>query len=274
IEFRTALAARYAPSRLSKSVVVCRMIFNWGIEADLLPPLKFGKQFAVASQKQKRVHRHTVGKKLLDAKEIKAILTKSDATLKAMLLLAINGGFGNADIAALPLSAIDLNAGVVDFPRPKTGVQRRVPLWPETVAALKQVLESRRPKPEFSSLVFVTPGGSPYITIKENKSDPQKIVRVDQIIPLFSIAAKAAGVHRPRMGFYWLRHTFQTIGDDARDPVATKHLMGHIDDSMSDNYRESISDERLRAVVDHVRDWLFEPKPAEAGKAKLKLRAG
>ncbi|MFV0443872.1 MAG: hypothetical protein ACK5Q5_09905, partial [Planctomycetaceae bacterium] len=39
IEFRTALAARYAPSRLSKSVVVCRMIFNWGIEADLLPPL-------------------------------------------------------------------------------------------------------------------------------------------------------------------------------------------------------------------------------------------
>ena len=32
---------------------------------------------------------------------------------------------------------LDLQAGWVTFPRPKTGIQRRIPLWPETVAALR-----------------------------------------------------------------------------------------------------------------------------------------
>jgi hypothetical protein len=36
--------------------------------------------------------------------------------------------------------------------------------------------------------------------------------------------------------------------------------MGHVDDSMSGHYRERIDDERLRAVVAHVRGWLFPAK--------------
>jgi hypothetical protein len=31
---------------------------------------------------------------------------------------------------------------------------------------------------------------------------------------------------------------------------------------MASVYRERISDERLRAVVDHVRNWLFADEPA------------
>jgi integrase len=55
---------------------------------------------------------------------------------KAMILLGINCGFGNADCGKLPLSAIDFKAGWVNFPRPKTAVERRCPLWPETITAL------------------------------------------------------------------------------------------------------------------------------------------
>jgi len=33
--------------------------------------------------------------------------------------------------------------------------------------------------------------------------------------------------------------------------------MGHVDNSMAGVYRERISDERLRAVVEVVRGWLF-----------------
>lgn len=34
--------------------------------------------------------------------------------------------------------------------------------------------------------------------------------------------------------------------------------MGHVAATMAGNYRESIDDERLLAVVDHVRAWLLK----------------
>ncbi len=42
-----------------------------------------------------------------------------------MLLLGINVGLGNADVAKLPVSAIDLEAGWLTYPRPKTGIVGR-----------------------------------------------------------------------------------------------------------------------------------------------------
>jgi hypothetical protein len=44
-----------------------------------------------------------------------------------------------------------------------------------------------------------------------------------------------------------------TIGGEAKDQVAVDHTMGHARDDMASAYRERISDERLRAVVEHVR---------------------
>ena len=43
------------------------------------------------------------------------------------LLLGINGGFGNTDVANLPRSALDSEKGVVSYARPKTGIERVVP---------------------------------------------------------------------------------------------------------------------------------------------------
>lgn len=49
----------------------------------------------------------------------------------------------------------------LDFPRGKTGIERRAWLWPETRQALERVIAAR-PKPkasQFDSLVFVTAQG-------------------------------------------------------------------------------------------------------------------
>ena len=67
-------------------------------------------------------------------------------------------------------------------------------------------------------------------------------------------------MHRPGLNFYALRHTFETIAGESRDQVAVNHIMGHADQSMAGVYRERISDERLVAVTDCVRDWLFSEK--------------
>jgi hypothetical protein len=80
-----------------------------------------------------------------------------------MVLLGINCAFGNADCGNLPRSAVDLGRGWIDYPRPKTGISRRCPLWPETVATIRDVQDYRpRPKKEeHDGLVFVTKYGLP-----------------------------------------------------------------------------------------------------------------
>jgi len=72
-------------------------------------------------------------------------------------------------------------------------------------------------------------------------------------------------VHRRGLNFYALRHTTETIGGEARDQVAVDHIMGHVRDDMASVYRERISDDRLRAVTDHVHHWLFPPEKKKRG---------
>jgi hypothetical protein len=66
-----------------------------------------------------------------------------------------------------------------------------------------------------------------------------------------------ADLRKEGLGFYTLRHTFRTMADEAKDQPVVDFMMGHEVPHMSAVYRETISDERLRAVADHVRAWLF-----------------
>ena len=68
---------------------------------------------------------------------------------------------------------------------------------------------------------------------------------------------KKLKLHRRGLGFYTLRHTFETEAGAAKDQVAVNAIMGHVDETMAANYRERIDDSRLQAVVNHVHEWLF-----------------
>ncbi len=70
-------------------------------------------------------------------------------------------------------------------------------------------------------------------------------------------------VYRPRRGVYGLRRTFETIGGQSIDRVAVDFIMGHGKGHMASVYRRRISDERLGAVTDHVRQWLFSADESE-----------
>jgi integrase len=240
--------------RLSDMVQHTRSIFKHAFEAGLLDrPARFGPGFARPSKKAQRLHRAKQGAKLFTAEEIRRMVAGAGVPLKAMLLLAINAGFGNADCGSLPLSALDLDAGMIDFPRPKTGIPRRCPLWPETVQALKDSL-AKRPAPkseEHAGLAFITYHGQPW---HRDDGSASLVWETKKLLRRLGING------RKGLGFYTLRHTFRTVADEAKDQPAADYIMGHEVPHMSSVYRETISDERLKAVAEHVRRWLFAEK--------------
>ncbi len=264
---RTAMAKKWGPVRVRNYIQQVRGVFRYGHESELLATIvRFGPGFARPSNKTLRIERAKKGPKMFEAKELRqlingvtfeqegdSVMVQPTTTLKAMILLGVNCGFGNADCGTLPLKTLDLQGGWVNYHRPKTGITRRCPLWPETVSAIKDVLVGRKtPKDaENSELVFVTKqGGCWHKDVCDSPISKEMRKHLD-----------ALGIEGNR-NFYALRHTFETIGGEAKDQVAVDHIMGHAREDMASAYRERISDERLKAVSDHVRKWVFGEKSA------------
>jgi integrase len=262
---RTKMAKKWGPHRLKKSIQYLRSIFKHSYESGLLDrPARFGPGFKRPSMKTLRLHRAEQGLKLFTREEILRLLDAAGVPMKAMILLGINAGFGNADCGQLPLSAVDLERGIIDFPRPKTGILRRCVLWPETVAALKEAL-TKRPEPkraEDAELVFLTKYGKPWA---KDIADSPVTKEMRKLLD-------ALGMNGHR-NFYTLRHTFRTVADEAKDQPAADSIMGHEVSHMSSVYRETISDERLRAVTDHVRAWLFAQQEGKAKAPSAELQS-
>jgi len=268
----TKLARKHGLTTLGREVVMVRSVFKYGVESDLIDrAVKFGPRFKAPGKADKRKHRarqkHANGAKMFEADEIRKMLKAALPQLRAMILLGINAGLGNSDCATLPLSALDLKGGWLDFPRPKTGIERRVPLLPETVKALQAVIGSdKRPKakdPSHANLVFITRTGQPWVryVLRETKDESGKVEIAGRATDAVACEAtkllNGLGIKRPGLSFYTLRHTFETIAGGTADQVAVDAIMGHVDASMAAEYREQIDDARLRAVVNHVRTWLF-----------------
>ena len=140
---------------------------------------------------------------------------------------------------------------MVDLPGPKTGIERRIPLWPETIAELNKVIADRRePKnTAHKHLVFISVQGEAYVG--QNSGH-----RIAKTILWFVRKAK---IERQGLTFFSLRHTFQTVTEGVRDLSAVQAIMGHAasGSDMSARYRERVDDARLLAVTEHVRKWLF-----------------
>jgi integrase len=260
---------------LNRAITVIKGVFKYAYENDLIDnSVKYGSGFDKPSASLKRKTRQAAdlqnGKRLFGADEILKMLEQADVALRAMILLGINGGMGNTDCDRLPTAAVDLEKGVIEFDRPKTGIERVVPLWPETIAALRGTLAAR-PKPQdeaAAKLVFVTTFGRPWVRQNVHGTEGNGIVKVvpmEAIGEEFSKLLRKLGLKRRGVSFYTLRHTFRTWADEVRDQHAIHRIMGHTIPipGMSGIYVEAIGLDRLVAVTEHVRKKLFG-KPVAA----------
>ncbi|HUT09843.1 MAG TPA: tyrosine-type recombinase/integrase [Thermoguttaceae bacterium] len=259
-KLRSDFAKTHGPVSLHNDIGRTRVLFNHAFKQGLIDmPLRYGESFAKPSRAVLRRARREKAPRMYQADELRRIIDAAPVQLRAMVLLGINAGWGNNDCAKLPMKALDLAGGWLDFGRPKTGIQRRCPLWPETVAALRAALEKRpTPKDEaHTDRVFITKYGTPW----EPKSYTDNPISKET-----AKVVKALGIHRKGVGFYALRHTFQTIGEKSRDKDAVRAIMGHAEaaNDMGAVYNEEpVEDARLRAVADYVRAWLFPEQTKE-----------
>ncbi len=148
--FRSKLAKRLGTTSLGNEVNRCRVIMNYASDQRLIPqPVHFGQSLDRPSKRAQRKIRNAAGPRMFTRDELLTILDALDGKpdhlqLRAMVLLGLNSGLGNTDCANLSESNIDLAAGWLNYPRVKTQTPRRVPLWPETIEALRLVLSQRK----------------------------------------------------------------------------------------------------------------------------------
>lgn len=236
-------------------------------------PIKVGKKFrTLANAKDDSARRA----KFLPPDGIKKILTEvsrrmTDKTrdsatatqFYAMMLLAINGGFGQKDLAELPRSVVDLENRRIDFRRGKTREDRIVPLWQETIDAISLVLVQRPGDP----LLFRTREGNLWVretaALKETADGRTPTSSNDNATQYFKKIAKLLGVDVPGDGFYVLRHTHRTITNDAGDETAANFIMGHALAGSAKHYvhfaQTTRGRQRLENIVRHVWHTIFIP---------------
>jgi integrase len=258
---RAEIAKQWGPIRLGNEIQRVRSVFKFAYDSDLIDkPVRFGPGFKRPSLKTLRKPRAEKGQRMFEAKDLHAILDAAAHQLRTIVLLGVDCGFGNEDVATLRIEAIDLAGGWGMHPRPKTGVERRCKLWPETVKAIQEVLNDRKPPTDeaYANILFITKYGRPW-------ANGSYEIAVTHEMDKFLRTLK---VKRSGMSFNTLRHTHRTIADGSRDQKACDYIMGHYDTSMAGHYIERIDDERLTAVAEHVRTWLFGKAEKQARKGK------
>jgi len=249
LRLRTALCKgkkgqRVSPITQKRNLGIARMVFSHAND-ELGANIRFKKALRSPKARTIRQQRNENGERLFSAKEVRILVKTAKPQLKAMVLLGINCGFGNADCGTLPIEAVDLENRWHNYWRPKTQIQRRCPLWPETSQALQKVIGERT-----SGLVFITKYGNPWWV--EEKRDP--------IAFEFRKLTQALGIYRKGITtFYSLRRTFETIASTARvNQAVIDSIMGHAPaaSDMAAIYRQRVFDDSLIECVNHVRGWV------------------
>jgi len=198
----------YSPESINHYLGAVRAMFTFAEETDIVekaPKLKRVRNDARPKAGSKE-------KPLYTPDDLQKLLEKADPQMKAMIMLALNCGFGPKDIRDLTWS--HFHGERVTLPRTKTGVCQTYLLWRETRVLLAEIQQERaklivrmakRGVQHYDNgHVFMTRFWKPW-----NK---------DAVAEQFRKLCKKAGI--PCYGFYRLRHCAST----AMSLVATPHV--------------------------------------------------
>lgn len=235
------------PAMVANRVRWIRSIFKATGEFYGVVP-RYGGMFKLPSMGEMRAVRRS--RAFWSPAEIQRVMKHCRPPTLCHLLLGLNGGFGASDLAQLPAADVDLRRGVIDTRRPKTHIRRVVPLWPETVKALRAY---HRPNDALPELFFVTKHRHPWVQtvpVLDAAGTVKRVQWSDSVARELSKAAKAARV--PHLAFYTLRHQFRSLAEGQGSPNAIRAIMGHAFPGMDEFYLH-LDVSALRQVTEAVR---------------------
>ncbi|MEJ2701077.1 MAG: tyrosine-type recombinase/integrase [Sedimentisphaerales bacterium] len=224
-------------ARINNHISAFKAMFHWATDNEVIsriPNLK-----AV-----KKLPRPREIKATFTPKQISRLLACAAPNMKAMIWLGLNCGFGCTDCSELLWEHLDLKKGRVVFSRTKTHIPRNLPLWKETINAIRVL-------PRTNERVFNTKYGNKYVRFKKSvdKSGSIKLVKCDNVTCQFSRLIKKVGLKKRKgVGFYSLRRTAATLAAQSGDPFAVQKLLGHADLKMATTYVQDVSEQTDRAI--------------------------
>lgn len=228
-----------------------RMLFIWGWNMHGLkhPPLGSIRKFT-DQKNTKKGHGRKHNREPLTWKQLEKLFAVAGITDTALVMLGLNCGFGNMDIATIKLADINFENATISHPRPKTKVPRDFELWPETIEAIKLYIQKERPRArdqETDKLLFVGRRGRPLVW--EEINEKGKMNRSDAIKNRFKRLFDKAGLRRNYgTGFYILRHCFATIiGTCSNDTREVQAALGHATTRQQQTYRHDMQQKALSA---------------------------
>lgn len=266
--------------RLASVIRYIRALFNYGVKNGKLPPVIYGTEFvAPATDRESkalvagRMGEEDEEEATFSAAQVAWLLDRSTPLFKAMILMALNCGFGPTDLARVKWKYINFDTGRLSGPRRgKKGIRRESYLWPETRAALRRVRTLTHnaaaiEKDGENALVFVTRKGEPVVRkVRVMKGDRVVSVKFSNAISgTFSRwveeGRKAGVMSAAKLTFYSLRHTFRTFADNSSDANAVRRIMGRKMAGMDSRYIHGrFRLKRLKRVARLVHRYVF-PRP-------------
>ncbi len=205
----------YSPESINHYLSAVRAMFTFAEETNLVekaPKLRRIKNERIPKTGSKE-------KPLYTLDDLHKLLGNADLKLKAMIMLALNCGFGPKDLQDLTWD--DIEGERITLPRSKTGICQTYLLWPETKELLDEIrqqgamlivrMAKRKVYHSDYGHVFVTRFWKPWSK--------------DAVAEQFRKLCKKAGVSC--YGFYRLRHCASTAMSLVATPHAHRKFMRH-----------------------------------------------
>jgi integrase len=164
---RTQTGSPYALKTCSNVINIIRAFIRWLNKQESFgwtTPTKYDGKVTINTGRDEKAARPR--RRWFKREELALLWKHAAPTTRVYILLGLNCAFGVAELVTLRLDEINLDRGIIDRMRQKTGVRGRWYLWNETLAALKWYLKVARPQSD-SPYVFLARSGRPLCEVNK-----------------------------------------------------------------------------------------------------------